>query len=195
MKTTAVISSRRRRRACWRARLRAVMRLSWLSLLLPLAACTEDVSYGYFNVSVSLDPVSIEDELRRQIAFCTLFVTQDGANLDFVNISACKVGQVPQDWGPGAFIQYTSRRVGQRVGFRLELRRDDLNRTLVGVGEAGPLTVEAEKTLPVAIVARAATQQMGNDGGTPLNPPPDGGSRADGAAGLGDAAVDDAGRD
>lgn len=138
-----------------------------------LPACGSEVTYSYFNVKVDIDPASVDDDLRRTIASCGIFVTGDDA--DQVSVP-CTLTKVPYALGIVDFA--TSRKRGTLTFTAIMM---DLNRGEIAKGTSGPVAIVPNSTTQTSVLAVKVAGGM---------PAPGDASASDAAAGSPDAASD-----
>ncbi len=125
---------------------------------LGLTSCADPVTYAYLAVQISIDPVTVSDDLRKTIASCTLVV--QGDDEDFVALP-CTFNQTPYNLGVAEFS--TNKRRGQLV-FVAIMR--DLNQAVVAQGMSPPVAIVPGMTA-TSIVAVAVNPPMpGSDAST-----------------------------
>ncbi|MDX2019078.1 MAG: hypothetical protein SF187_02475 [Deltaproteobacteria bacterium] len=120
-----------------------------------LPGCTEDTEFAYFNVKVDIDPNSVDDDLRRKIASCGLFVTGDDNDQQTL---PCTLNGVPYSLGVVDFSTSASR--GKLV---FTVKMLDLNREPIAVGSSSPVAIVPNTTTQTAVVAVSVVPK--EDGG------------------------------
>lgn len=133
----------------------AVLLLALTSVALP--SCADDTTFAYFNVKVDIDPVTVDDDLRRKIASCGLFVSGDDNDQQTL---PCTLNSVPYSLGVVDFSTSASR--GTLV---FTVKMLDLNRQPIAVGSSQPVAIVPENTTQTAVVAVSVVPK--EDGGTP----------------------------
>lgn len=139
-----------------------------LAALSFFSACGSEVKYSYFTIKVDIDPVSVNDDLRRTIASCAIFVTGDDTGYQTI---PCTLTKVPYNLGIVDFSTASSRGTLQ---FAVELV--DLNRQVVAKGTSPSVAIVPNTTTQTAVLAVS------------VKPTVDGGNNIQSDAGLADAA-------
>lgn len=152
-------------------------RVAIAAAALALVGCTEDVTYSYFEVDVSVD-ASIDDDTLKQVEYCGFKVKDTaGAVVGQTNLR-CGRNSVPRQLGR---VGWSTRRTTGQVVFSVEMQ--DFNHMALGRGDSAAVAVVPNKVTPAAVVVKAVAPVQ-TDGGVP-----DGGRKD---AGTGDAATGDA---
>lgn len=100
---------------------------------LGLTSCADAVTYAYVSVQISIDPVTVNDDLRKTIASCTLVVQGDDDDFEAL---PCTFNQTPYNLGVAEFS--TNKRRGQLV-FVATMR--GLNNDVVAQGMSPPVAI------------------------------------------------------
>jgi hypothetical protein len=116
-----------------------------LAALSFVSACGSEVQYSYFTVKVDIDPLSVDDDLRRTIDSCAIFVTGDDTGQQTL---PCVFTKVPYNLGVVDFSTKTTRGTLQ---FAVELK--DLNREVVARGTSPSVAIVPNTTTQTAILA------------------------------------------
>jgi hypothetical protein len=138
---------------------------------LAVGACTNDVTYSYFEVGVSIDRASVDDDTRKQITYCAFLVK--GPSPAQTNLP-CARGEVGYDLGK---VGWSTKLTTGQVYFVVEML--DFNHVVLARGQSAIATVAPNQVTAASVVAYAVT------------PTPADGGASD--AGAKDAAASDAG--
>ncbi len=112
-----------------------------------LAGCEEPVTYGYFRVTATIDPASVDEDLLKKINGCGIVV--EGARNDRANI-ACTRGSVRYNLGK---FEYSVTEPQGSLNFKVLLA--DINGNEIARGESGPVSIVPKVTTAVTVVVRA----------------------------------------
>gem|GEM_PF-3149994 len=116
-----------------------------LAALSFFSACGSEVRYAYFTIKVDIDQVSVNDDLRRTIASCAVFVTGDDTGYQTL---PCTLTKVPYNLG---VVDFSTRSSRGTLQFAVELL--DLNRQMVARGTTPPVAIVPNTTARTAVLA------------------------------------------
>jgi hypothetical protein len=95
----------------------AMKRLAFVALWLGLAGCDKTVAYSYFNVNVTLDRTTIDDELLDLVSACGVVVTLDDGTTRTGDLH-CVRHSLGTNLGT---FQYTTSRTSGSLQFRVTM--------------------------------------------------------------------------
>ncbi len=114
---------------------------------LALAACETPVTYSYFDVAVSVDRTTVDEDTLAVISSCAVEVTVNGEHADSADLP-CVRGTVRYDLGH--FDYSTSAKKGSLV-FVVTAKH---NQTEVARGTSKTLGIVPNVTVPTSIVVK-----------------------------------------
>jgi hypothetical protein len=121
--------------------------------------CEELVTYSYYDVTVRLDPVSIDDDMLLKINSCAVVV--EGLRQDTTDL-VCVRGSIKHDLG---HFNYSTSTKSGTVRFIVSLK--DLRGREIAHGESVELGIVPNVTTPATILVTAVTDSPDAGAGVP----------------------------
>ena len=152
--------------------------LTLAALALVLGSCDKKVDYSYFNVNVTVDRTSLDDELLDLVSACGASATLDDGRVDLGDLR-CVRHAVVNGNSLGTF-QYTTTRTSGSVTFKVTL--DSYWGAELGTGQSKTVGIAPNSTTSVDLVVSAVPD-------APRMPPSAGGPDAAGTSDVDAAPV------
>jgi hypothetical protein len=169
-----------RAKTLWTARLPGRWTAPLLGLALLASACSKDVNYGYVDVDVTADEVTINTNRLYLVTSCEFVVMGADENGEPFGLP-CRENNVSRHVGT---FQWTSRATAGTLQFTVTLF--DANHDPLGTGTSDPVPVSPGKHQATSVLV------VGDDTPEPMPDAGTGGDAATDAAPMMDTGADDA---
>jgi hypothetical protein len=146
----------------------AMKRLGLVALWLGLASCDKTVAYSYFNVNVTLDRTTIDDELLDLVSACGVLVTFDDGTTHTGDLH-CVRHSLGTNLGT---FQYTTSRTSGSLKFKVTM--DSYWGAELAHGESATVGIAPSSTTSVDLVVSgiANAPRMPPSAGGPVDAAP-----------------------